>query len=166
MNINALLDQARSLRQEASDLMHEVVAAAEGHSANAPRDSQTLDELAREGGDPARLEAFLAQRQARYETAKKNEEALDAMTKRFGEMFDQLAAEVDIKDTSGEQAVLQGAVRLCIETMAELGDAIKAAMLETSVAAALAGKSQSGLIIGAAAAKPHIILPPGFKRAS
>ena len=166
MNINALLSQARSLRVEAHSLMREAGAASHAQTNDATKGQQTLDELVRSGSDPAQLEAFLAQREARYEGAKKNEVALEDMSKRFGDMFAQLSSAVDAKDTSGEQSLLHGEVGLCIRTMAELGDAVRAAVFETSIAAALAGKTESGLIIGAKAAKPSIILPPGFKRVS
>lgn len=163
MSIYQVLNQARSLRIEATSLINAVAAGAEKRAHDNVASPEVLDQLIREGHDPAQLQAYFKQFQARYQAAKARETALEDMAQRFGDVFAQLSAAVKtVEETTGEHTMVAGEIGLCISVMASLGESVRNAVLETSVAASLAGKQQSGLIIGAAATKPQIIVPEGF----
>jgi hypothetical protein len=162
--IAGLLDQARNTRLAARGLVTEVMSGAAERAQAATHNNDQLDHLLRTGSNPAELKAYYAQFKPQYEAAKARQDGLEVMAQRLGKMASDLAAAVNPKDVSIEQAVLGDEIKSATRTMGELVTAVRTAVLETSVAAALAGIQVPGTLIGAqAASAPHIILPAGFQ---
>jgi len=164
MSINGLLNQARMIRRDAGNLIDSTQQGAAKSEHEALQAPATLDHLIRTGTDPSQVAAFLDGAQVRAEAAKKRGADLEAMAKRVDTAITALSKAVNPNDTSDDQQKLQGELARCMGIRGALGSAIYDATTEAGIAAAIAGKSESGLIIGAKAAliipeRPKLILP-------